>query len=95
MTDLLDKKNAEEQTAAEATPLVEDEGIAVAQPLAGDEENAPEKDAEREPIIKVVNLTKKFGDLLVLDDITESIYEGEKVVIVGPSGGGKSTFLRF
>ena len=56
MTDLLDKKNAEEQTAAEATPLVEDEGIAVAQPLAGDEENAPEKDAEREPIIKVVNL---------------------------------------
>ena len=46
------------------------------------------------PIIKVVNLTKKFGDLLVLDDITEAIYEGEKVVIVGPSGGGKSTFLR-
>ena len=46
------------------------------------------------PIIKVVNLTKKFGDLLVLDDITETIHEGEKVVIVGPSGGGKSTFLR-
>ena len=41
----------EEQTAAEETPLVEDEGIAEAQPLAGDEENAPEKDAEREPII--------------------------------------------
>ena len=36
------------------------------------------------PIIKVVNLTKKFGDLLVLDDITETIHEGEKVVIVGP-----------
>ena len=45
-------------------------------------------------IIEVVNLTKKFGDLLVLDDITETIHEGEKVVIVGPSGGGKSTFLR-
>lgn len=50
--------------------------------------------SERRPIIKVSNLTKKFGDLLVLDDITEAIYEGEKVVIVGPSGGGKSTFLR-
>ena len=46
------------------------------------------------PIIKVVNLTKKFGDLLVLDDISESVSVGEKVVVIGPSGGGKSTFLR-
>ncbi len=45
-------------------------------------------------MIDVVNLTKKFGDLLVLDDISETISEGEKVVIIGPSGGGKSTFLR-
>ncbi len=45
-------------------------------------------------MIETINLTKKFGDLLVLDDITETIEEGERVVIVGPSGGGKSTFLR-
>ena len=45
-------------------------------------------------MIDAINLTKKYGDLLVLDDITTSIKEGEKVVIVGPSGGGKSTFLR-
>ncbi len=45
-------------------------------------------------MIEVRNLTKKFGDLLVLDDISETINEGEKVVIIGPSGGGKSTFLR-
>lgn len=45
-------------------------------------------------MLSAINLTKKFGDLLVLDDITETINEGEIVVIVGPSGGGKSTFLR-
>lgn len=45
-------------------------------------------------IIETVNLTKKFGDLLVLDEISEKINEGEKVVVIGPSGGGKSTFLR-
>lgn len=45
-------------------------------------------------VIEVSKLTKKFGDLLVLDDINEKIEEGEKVVIIGPSGGGKSTFLR-
>ena len=45
-------------------------------------------------MIDVINLTKKFGDLLVLDDITTSIKEGERIVVIGPSGGGKSTFLR-
>ena len=45
-------------------------------------------------MLSAINLTKKFGDLLVLEDITETINEGERVVIVGPSGGGKSTFLR-
>ena len=45
-------------------------------------------------MIDVINLTKKFGDLLVLDDISTTIEEGERVVVIGPSGGGKSTFLR-
>lgn len=45
-------------------------------------------------LIKIEKLTKKFGDLLVLDEISTNIIEGEKVVIIGPSGGGKSTFLR-
>ncbi len=45
-------------------------------------------------LLGTINLTKKFGDLLVLDDITESIEQGERVVVIGPSGGGKSTFLR-
>ena len=45
-------------------------------------------------LIDVQHLTKAFGDHVVLKDITEHIDEGEKVVIIGPSGGGKSTFLR-
>lgn len=45
-------------------------------------------------LIKVENLTKKFGKQLVLDGISTEIRKGEVVAIIGPSGCGKSTFLR-
>ena len=45
-------------------------------------------------MIQVKNLTKRFGNLTVLDNITTSFQAGEVVSIIGPSGGGKSTFLR-
>lgn len=43
--------------------------------------------------VVVSNLTKKFGELLVLDDISFSVKKGEFLAIVGPTGCGKTTFL--
>ncbi len=43
--------------------------------------------------VKVQNMTKKFGDLLVLNDVTFNVKQGEFLCIVGPTGCGKTTFL--
>ena len=45
-------------------------------------------------LIETVDLKKNFGKLEVLKGISQKIYQGEVVSIIGPSGGGKSTFLR-
>ncbi|MFG6330918.1 MAG: ABC transporter ATP-binding protein [Lachnospiraceae bacterium] len=43
--------------------------------------------------VKVKNLTKRFGDLLVLDDISFDVKKGQFLCVVGPTGCGKTTFL--
>ncbi|MDY0290536.1 MAG: ABC transporter ATP-binding protein [Sphaerochaeta sp.] len=43
--------------------------------------------------VKVENLTKYFGDLHVLDDVSFDIRKGEFLCVVGPTGCGKTTFL--
>ncbi|MFR4400852.1 MAG: ABC transporter ATP-binding protein [Peptococcus niger] len=49
-------------------------------------------DQRRDKVV-VRNLTKSFDDLLVLNDINFTVKEGEFLVIVGPTGCGKTTFL--
>src|SRR5664279_83288 len=47
----------------------------------------------RKKKVQVKGLTKKYGDLLVLNDISFDVYDGEFLCIVGPTGCGKTTFL--
>jgi len=49
---------------------------------------------ETEPVVRVKDLRKRYGDLTVLDGVTLEVHEGQVVVIIGPSGTGKSTLLR-
>ncbi|MFX0015604.1 MAG: ABC transporter ATP-binding protein [Promethearchaeota archaeon] len=50
--------------------------------------------SEKNPIIRLENLTKKFGEVIAVNSINLDIYEGEILTLLGPSGCGKSTTLR-
>ena len=45
-------------------------------------------------LFEIKDLQKKIGSLTVFDGLSETICKGDVVVIIGPSGGGKSTFIR-
>ncbi len=46
------------------------------------------------PLVRFVEVGKRFGDLVVLDRFNFEVAQGEKVTLIGPSGSGKSTVLR-
>lgn len=53
-----------------------------------------EKGAKTSPILQVEGLKKSFGEVQVLDGIDLCVNKGEVVTLIGPSGAGKTTFLR-
>ena len=51
-------------------------------------------DNHKVPLIELKGVSKSFGSKVILERVNLKIYEGEAVVIIGPSGTGKSTILR-
>ena len=59
-----------------------------------DDNGQENKNGRSEAIIETRNLTKKFGEKLVLDNISLSIEKGKTTTVIGPSGCGKTVLIK-
>ena len=54
----------------------------------------PWRDPAAKPFVRIRNVTKKFGDVYAVNDLSLDIYKSELFCLLGGSGSGKSTLLR-
>lgn len=55
---------------------------------------APWDDPQAKPLIRFLNVTKRFGEFTAIDNVSLDIYEQEFFALLGPSGCGKTTMMR-
>ena len=58
------------------------------------EDGSKREEKQREPYLRIENLTKMFGSFAALEDVSLDVHEGEFICFLGPSGCGKTTLLR-